>query len=329
MIARALVLQVVLLGCGSARPGVPAAEVEPPPPPEQEPEPEPEPLPPVVVDLIDGATPAADATLPPPPAPAPAPFATPPRRLPPPPAAPTYARGPSKVRSARLVRRSVAHNRVTDDELWFTQNQLPRPLERLAHRGAPPLFTSFPVSYENGRLLAVAPGPTHTVLLYGPSLAGGAMLVIVDAAGAFVTAFDFAAWSSPPGGAGAFTEMFPQYATVRDGVLYVTHYHRTYASSSGGHNAYVSALDLASGQLLWQTRPLVSNVQSFAVVGDVIVTGYGFTDEKDDLVVLDRATGRILHRARIESGPEHVIWHNNQLFVRSYDRDYVFDLVVR
>ena len=66
-------------------------------------------------------------------------------------------------------------------------------------------------------------------------------------------------------------------------VLYVSHAHSTYAKSSKGYNAYISAIDLKTGQLLWHSQPLVSNAYDFLVKGDAIIAGYGFTAENDYL----------------------------------------------
>ena len=50
-------------------------------------------------------------------------------------------------------------------------------------------------------------------------------------------------------------------------------------------------LDPETGRVLWQSPSLVANADGFAVVGDVIVTGYGFTAEPDYLYALDRQNG--------------------------------------
>ena len=76
-------------------------------------------------------------------------------------------------------------------------------------------------------------------------------------------------------------------------VLYVSTAHRTYAASSGGRNAYLTAIDVGSRVLPWRSAPLVANADTFEVVGDRIVAGYGFTAEPDRLYLLDRGTGAV------------------------------------
>ena len=253
-----------------------------------------------------------------------------PQRLPAPPFTKRLASGPSPVRSARLLRVSDQPNQITDDDVWFQQNGLPRPALRPQRGVMPAELSVYPAQYAGRRLIRAVRRPDHTILFYGPNFGGGPILAVLDTQGAMLASFDFADWANPTTGrVGQYTDMWPQYAQVQDSVLYVTHSHRTYAASSGGRNAYLSAIDLATGRLLWRTPPLVSNVASFAIVGDVIVTGYGFTDEKDYMFVLDRTTGRTLHRLRVASGPDHVIEHQGRIHVRTYDHDYVFELQVR
>lgn len=144
--------------------------------------------------------------------------------------------------------------------------------------------------------------------------------------------FDFGRYITPP----AYIEADRQYvdepvewAAVRDGVLYVANFHRTYARSSKGLNAFLTAIDIGHAQVLWRSRPLVSNANNFVVLDDVIVTGYGFTAEPDYLYVINRTSGAIVQTVRLRSAPEYILLKGTKLFVRSYDTDYVFSLVGR
>ena len=91
------------------------------------------------------------------------------------------------------------------------------------------------------------------------------------------------------------------------GILYVETAHPTYAKSSYGRNAYVSAIDVKKRKLLWRSPALVANAAHFVLLNDTIVSGYGFTAEPDYLYALDRATGkvkgRLLSRARRRPSP--------------------------
>jgi hypothetical protein len=63
------------------------------------------------------------------------------------------------------------------------------------------------------------------------------------------------------------------------------------------------------------------------VVGDAVISGYGFTAEPDYLYVLNKRTGSTLQRVAVKSGPEHLIQQNDRMFVRTYDTDYVLRIV--
>ncbi len=105
----------------------------------------------------------------------------------------------------------------------------------------------------------------------------------------------------------AFVHGGVRWAWVVEEVLYVTTSHRTYAASSKGKNAFLSALDLATGALRWQSDPLVCNAQNFVVIHDSLVCGYGFTAESDALHVLDRATGSVVSSTKLNTGPDYFL----------------------
>jgi len=138
---------------------------------------------------------------------------------------------------------------------------------------------------------------------------------------------DFKLWQHAPRfepGEQGFTEMDTRWAVEEGGILYVSHCHRTYASSSRGLNAYITAIDLKDYSIIWRSQPLVSNTRNFELRGDFIITGYGFTDEPDFLYVLDKATGEKVGRYPVKTGPDYVISRNDSLFVRTYDTDYIY-----
>jgi hypothetical protein len=55
-----------------------------------------------------------------------------------------------------------------------------------------------------------------------------------------------------------------------------------------------------------------------------LICGYGFTAEPDFLYVLERATGKTVSKVPLKSGPDFLIEKDGELFVRTYDTDYVF-----
>lgn len=218
-----------------------------------------------------------------------------------------------------------APNQITDMEEWLVRNGLPRPrlsqeevipvLERLEARD---VVVETPTGFDGGdsRFLVDS--------RYSRFLAA-----VDSKTGAFKYAFDFGAFAQPPGqpaSPDSFTDQELAWAVEKDGTLYVSHRHRTYAKESKGLNGYVTAIDPVKKTILWRSPSLVANADSFAVVGEYVVSGYGFTAEPDYLYLLRRRDGRIAGRTKLKTGPERIVEKDGLLYVRSYDTDYVFRL---
>jgi hypothetical protein len=142
-------------------------------------------------------------------------------------------------------------------------------------------------------------------------------------------AFDFKNYVWPPRirpGEREFVYEQVIWAREADGVLYVENAHSTYARSSYGRNAYITAIDLKTKKKLWRSAALVANADTFVLAGKYLVTGYGFTAEPDYLYLLDRRTGRALGRLKLPSAPERITRRGNTIRVRTYDHDVVVRL---
>jgi hypothetical protein len=116
------------------------------------------------------------------------------------------------------------------------------------------------------------------------------------------------------------------WAREANGVLYVQNAHLTYARSSYGQNAYITAVDVQTKRRLWRSRALVANAQTFAVTPDYLLTGYGFTAEPDWLYLLERRTGRVLERLSLPSAPEKITRSGKRFLVRTYDHVLTVEL---
>lgn len=88
-----------------------------------------------------------------------------------------------------------------------------------------------------------------------------------------------------------------------DGVLYYNEACQSYSKTVKGKCSFLVAVDPVEGKELWRTKKLVSNGE-FLVVGDYIVSGYGFTDEKDFIYVVSRADGSIKQKLPLKKSPE-------------------------
>ena len=179
-----------------------------------------------------------------------------------------------------------------------------------------------PRAYRGSDLVLAVNQPGRTFLAYGEH--GGPTRYLVAKGPARGTRYTLDITSL-----GRVTNAWPlelRWAREVGGVLYVANAHRTYGSTTRNRNGYLTALDPRTGRVLWQSRSLVANADSFAVVGDVIVTGYGFTAEPDYLYVLDRGTGRVLARLSLPTGPETITADGTTLSVRTYDHRVVAQL---
>jgi hypothetical protein len=69
---------------------------------------------------------------------------------------------------------------------------------------------------------------------------------------------------------------------------------------------------------------LVANAVNFLVRDGYIITGYGFTAEKDFMYVVDARTGETLQKLKVKSGPSYILERDGRIYARTYDHDYVF-----
>lgn len=98
------------------------------------------------------------------------------------------------------------------------------------------------------------------------------------------------------------------YLEVQDirydqGLLYLNEACQSYARGARGKCSALLAYDPAAGELRWRTRPLVSNGE-FLVHGDHIITGYGFTNERDFIFVIRRRDGKIVQKISVPKSPQ-------------------------
>lgn len=89
--------------------------------------------------------------------------------------------------------------------------------------------------------------------------------------------------------------------------LYYNEACQSYSSEAGGRCSYLVAYDPTAndgaGAIAWRSKALVSNGR-FIVLGDYLVTGYGFTSEPDFIYVVDTKTGKVKQRLRTPKSAE-------------------------
>src|SRR5262249_1678420 len=146
--------------------------------------------------------------------------------------------------------------------------------------------------------------PGRTLALYGRDGASARYLLAYSGK-RVLYGFDFKNYVWPPHirrGEREFVYEEVEWAHEAAGVLYVENAHLTYARSSYGQNAYITAIDTKTGKRLWRSKALVANARTFLVTPRYLMTGYGFTAEDDWLYLLDRKTGRVVERLALPSG---------------------------
>ncbi len=113
------------------------------------------------------------------------------------------------------------------------------------------------------------------------------------------------------------------WAQSEGDTLYLAIGHNTYAEDCP-HTGYLLAIDLQNGEVLWESRQQVANANNFVLLEDVIVTGYGFTDEDDYLHVIDKGTGIDQKCVELKSAPDFLVEKDGNLYVHTYNTDYIF-----
>ena len=118
---------------------------------------------------------------------------------------------------------------------------------------------------------------------------------------------------------------YVNFAKIKDGILYVSTGHKGYTANNPS-TGYITAIDLGNGEVLWKSAPQVSNAYNFEIIGDVIICGYGFTDEDDFLYVLNRTNGQVMEQIPLKSMAEYIVAKGSTLYVRTYNRNYEFSI---
>ncbi len=233
-------------------------------------------------------------------------------------------------RKPTLVLASKTRNGIVDVEAWFRDNALSMPTwevptPRRNPQGNVPSW--IPREVEGKRIVQAIDDGDHAIAMYAETYWRGRVVLVFDKGREVIAAFDISAWSRPrrsPDDDAADRRV--TWALVRDGVLFISSGHFSYAKASGGRTGFLTAFDLATGELLWRSDPLVANANNFLYQEGYIISGYGFTAEPDFLFVVDAKTGKTVTKTKLRKGPDFILEKSQQVFVRTYDTDYVFDL---
>ncbi len=225
-------------------------------------------------------------------------------------------------------------NAITDEEAWFADNELSLPTYEV-----PNSFQNMPgnlpegIAEQSGDLIitSVFYDDDFIYCIYGADFSQGYILKIYDAVSLKIKYFfDFSNYCYSPEYVESDYDFIQQritWAAIKDNILYISSGHNTYAQSSNGMNAYLTAIDLSDHSVLWRSNPLVSNAQNFQIVNDVILCGYGFTDEADYLYQIALSDGKVLDKIPLKSAASFIIQKGKELYVRTYNKNYIFEII--
>lgn len=211
----------------------------------------------------------------------------------------------SRDRAPKLLQHDVDTGPRPDDETWlrahhysFPELEVPNPM-----RGEPGnLPPGISPMYRTHVLVQAIARPPHTLLFYGPDYRGGQLLAVLGRADERLAFFDLTAHARPA-----------TWAEVVDGVLLVT--------LGDDPGAYVIALELRTGALLWRSEPGVASAANFVVTGAHLLTA-----RDGALFVIDRRTGVTVATHPLTGSPQYLVLHARELAVRTDAADHEFEL---
>lgn len=225
----------------------------------------------------------------------------------PPPRATVLREAPVSARPAtiKLVQLHVTVDPRPDDETWLRDHdaelpelEVPNPM-----RGEPGnLPPGVAPLWGTHVLVQAISRPPHTILFYGPDYRGGRLVAVLGPADRRLAFLDLTACERPA-----------TWAEVADGVLLVT--------LGDDDTAYVAALELTTGELLWRSEPGVASAANFVVHGAHLLTA-----RDDALFVLDRRTGATLSTHPLTGSPQYLLVRGRRLAVRTDAADHEFEL---
>lgn len=225
-------------------------------------------------------------------------------------------------------------NNIIDEEEWFIENDLTldaNPVFGIMEDSAANEPNEIDQEVNGLGITSIFRDESYTYSTYGANFAEGYILNIYEVqTNKKLYSLDFSNYRYSAEYVEADYDYIQQkvnWAAIKDNILYVSNSHNTYAKSSKGMNAYITAIDLNDMSIIWRTDALVSNSRNFQMIGDVIICGYGFTDEDDFLYQIDAYNGKVLEKTPLKSAPSVIIEKDNILYVRTYNTDYKFEII--
>lgn len=213
-------------------------------------------------------------------------------------------------------------NSIIDTDKWFEEYNI-----ELNVCYPKSCIAWYPRNYKQQKLIKGFEFDDYALYQFGKDYSDGPILHLVDPkTKRMLKEIDLTAFLHSPADLpedSYFTSQSLNWASIENDILYFSIGHNTYAYSSGNQNAYLLAMDLKTNQLLWQSAPLVSNSKNFAIDGDYILSGYGFTKEDDYLYLLDKRNGNLVGQTKVRTAIDWLIKREEKIYVRTYNTDYI------
>jgi len=246
---------------------------------------------------------------------------------------PYQAKGVVDRASERISLKKLSRkgNGITDDEKWFVDNVLPRPGEPKDDE-----WRHIPGETRWGDLKFFRSSEQLHVGIYEASRERRAAGEEKGVSSVYDTEYDYTAVlfnaDFAPQKLFVLEAFHPGILKMNDAhldghVLYFDCNYNGYANITKGRTGYLAALDLEAGKILWTSGKLTSSFRGFLIYKGAVIAGYGFTEEKDSLFVLNRFTGKRWVKTSLISAPEYIIPKDGKLYVRTYHTDYVFKII--
>ena len=102
-----------------------------------------------------------------------------------------------------------------------------------------------------------------------------------------------------------------------DGIVYFNEACQSYAKQAKRKCSALVAFDPASTEVKWRTKNLVSR-GPFLVLDQYIVSGYGFTAEKDFLYIIRRSDGEVVGKVDLKSAHDDLTIEDDTLIANTY-----------
>lgn len=234
------------------------------------------------------------------------------------------------TRKLSLKTVSRAGNAVTDDDRWFRDNVLPQPVGPLDET-----WRNVPGETRWGKLKFFRSSGDLHVAIYEEVKPRADAKTEKGMSSIYDKEFNYTAVlfsdDYQPEKLFLLEAFHPGILEMGDAhlvgpILYFDCNYNGYAKIAKRKTGYLVAFDLKKEKVLWTSRSLTSSWRGFIVLHDAVISGYGFTEEKDALFVHNRFTGKRWLKVKLKSAHEYLIPKGDKLYVRTYDMNYVYQV---